>query len=83
MFGAVARWFKAIGYLLTGQVDAARKTLDTNPHVIRAKFDEIAREKTEALRKRLREIETMGLDATDTSTGPRAIAKARQVLNAL
>ena len=45
--------------------------------------DEIAREKTEALRKRLREFVAMGLDATDESTGPGAIAKARQVLNAL
>jgi len=45
MFGAISRWFKAIGYLLTGQVDSARKALDTNPHVIRAKFDAIAREK--------------------------------------
>jgi phage shock protein A len=46
MVGALTRWFKAIGYLLTGQIDSARKTLDTNPHVIRAKFDDIAREKT-------------------------------------
>ena len=46
MFKAVGRWIKAIGYLLTGQIDSARKTLDTNPHVIRAKFDEIARDKT-------------------------------------
>ncbi len=43
--GAVSRWLKAVGYLLTGQIDSARKTLDTNPHVIRATFDEIAREK--------------------------------------
>lgn len=46
MFRAVGRWIKAIGYLLTGQIDSARKTLDTNPHVIRAKFDDIVREKT-------------------------------------
>lgn len=43
MFGAVARWIKAVGYLLTGQLDAARRTLDSNPHVVRAKYDEIIR----------------------------------------
>ena len=46
MFRALGRWIKAIGYMLTGQMDAARRTLDTNPHVVRAKFDEIVREKT-------------------------------------
>lgn len=45
MFRAIGRWLKAIGYLLTGQIDAARRTLDTNPHVVRAKYDEIVREK--------------------------------------
>ena len=46
MFRAIGRWIKAVGYLLTGQIDSARRTLDTNPHVVRAKFDEIIREKT-------------------------------------
>jgi len=46
MFRALGRWIKAIGYLLTGQIDAARRTLDLNPHVMRAKYDEILREKT-------------------------------------
>ena len=45
MFRALARWFKAIGYLLTGQVDSARRVLDQNPHVVRAKFDQIVRDK--------------------------------------
>ncbi|MCH8813853.1 MAG: DUF1122 family protein [Chloroflexi bacterium] len=45
--------------------------------------DEIAREKTEALRKRLSDFVAMGLDATDEDTGPGAMTKARQVLNAL
>ncbi|MBT5925758.1 MAG: hypothetical protein HOH33_03975 [Verrucomicrobia bacterium] len=45
MFKAVTRWFKAIGYLLTGQIDAARRVIDTNPHVIKAKYDEIVRDK--------------------------------------
>jgi len=46
MFRALGRWLKAVGYLLTGQIDSARRTLDTNPHVVRAKYDEIIREKT-------------------------------------
>lgn len=45
MFKAIGRWLKALGYLVTGQVDAARRTLDTNPHVIRAKFDTILDDK--------------------------------------
>jgi len=49
MFGALFRWFKAVGYLLTGRIDSARRTLDTNPHVVRAKFDDIIREKTDRI----------------------------------
>ena len=45
MFRAIGRWFKALGYLLTGQIDSARRVLDTNPHVIRAKYDAIIRDK--------------------------------------
>ena len=32
MFKAVTRWFKAVGYLLTGQIDAARKVIDKRRH---------------------------------------------------
>jgi chromosome segregation ATPase len=46
MFRAIGRWFRAVGYLLTGQIDSARRTLDSNPQVVRAKFDDIVREKT-------------------------------------
>ncbi len=42
---SVANWAKALGYLLTGRLDAAREVLDTNPHVMQAKFDEIIRDK--------------------------------------
>jgi len=45
MFGALGRWIKAVGYLLTGQMDSARRVLDANPHVVRAKYDAIIREK--------------------------------------
>ncbi len=46
MFKALARWVRAVGYLLTGQIDSARRALDTNPHVVKAKYDDIVREKT-------------------------------------
>lgn len=46
MFGAIGRWFKALGYFITGQIDAARRVLDTDPHVVRAKYDGIIRDKT-------------------------------------
>lgn len=45
MFGAITRWFKAVGYLLTGQIDSARRVIDQNPHVVRAKYDQIVRDK--------------------------------------
>ncbi len=45
MFKALGRWIKAVGYLLTGKVDSARRILDSNPHVIQAKYDEIIEEK--------------------------------------
>ena len=46
MFSAIGRWIKSISYLLTGRIDAARRVLDTNPHVVRAKYDEVIRGKT-------------------------------------
>jgi len=49
MFRAIGRWFRALGYLLTGQIDSARRSLDTNPQVVRAKFDDIVREKTRSI----------------------------------
>lgn len=45
MFGAIGRYFRALGYLFTGKIDAARMTLATNPNVVRATFDQIMREK--------------------------------------
>ena len=49
MFGAIGRWFKAVWYKLTGQIDQARRGLDTDPHVMRAKFDEIIKGKVNQL----------------------------------
>jgi phage shock protein A len=45
MFGAIVRWFKAVGYLLTGRIDSARRVIDSSPHVVRAKYDQIIRDK--------------------------------------
>src|SRR5882672_9805045 len=45
MFGAIGRWIKAVGYLLTGRIDSARRVIDTNPHVVKAKYEEIIRQK--------------------------------------
>ncbi|MBU1170659.1 MAG: hypothetical protein KKD44_13945 [Proteobacteria bacterium] len=49
MITALVRWVKAVGYLLTGQLDSARRTLDTNPHVMRAKYDEVIKDKTDRI----------------------------------
>lgn len=46
MFGAMYRWVKALGYLLTGQIDSARKTLDANPYVVQARYDEVLQQQT-------------------------------------
>ena len=45
MFGAIGRWFKAVWYKLTGAMDQARRGLDTDPHVMRATFDNIIKGK--------------------------------------
>ncbi|MBN1880269.1 hypothetical protein JW823_09190 [bacterium] len=51
MIGAMIRWIKAVGYLLTGRIDSARRALDVNPHVVRAKFEEIIQEKTSRIQQ--------------------------------
>lgn len=45
MFRAIARYFRALGYLITGRIDAARNTLNTNPNVVRATYDHIIEDK--------------------------------------
>ena len=51
MFKAIWRYFRALGYLVTGRIDAARMTLSSNPAVIQATFDHIIAEK----RKRIQQ----------------------------
>lgn len=49
MFGAIWRYFRAIGYFFTGRIDEARKALMLNPNVIQANYDEVITEKTNRL----------------------------------
>jgi len=46
VFSAIGRYFRAFGYLITGRIDAARKVLSANPHVIQATFERVIQEKT-------------------------------------
>ena len=45
MFRAIGRYFRALGYLLTGRVDQARRAVSTDPAVVQATFDNIIQEK--------------------------------------
>ena len=51
MFGAIGRYIRALGYLITGRIDAARKELSRNPYAIRANFDRIIEEKTKRIQQ--------------------------------
>jgi len=46
---AISNWFKSIMALFTGKVDKAREGLDHNPTVIKAKYDDIIREKMKSI----------------------------------
>jgi len=46
VFGAMGRYLRAFGYLITGRIDSARKELSSNPYVIQATYDRIVQEKT-------------------------------------
>ncbi len=45
MFRAIGRYFRALGYLLTGRVDRARQSISMSPDVIRATYDRVIEEK--------------------------------------
>lgn len=49
MFGAIANFFRKLGYLLTGKVDSASRGLSQNPQVIQATFDRVIREKKDRI----------------------------------
>ena len=45
MFNAIARFFRAIGYLFTGKVDSATRGVQANPYAIQATYDRVIEEK--------------------------------------
>jgi len=47
--GAIWRYVKSFLYLITGQIDKSRRVLDSNPNVMRAKFDDIIKGKVEQI----------------------------------
>ena len=51
MFRAIGRWFRSLGHFLSGRVDDSRRGLDTDPHAIRSKYDEVLREKTQQIQQ--------------------------------
>ncbi len=51
MFRAVGRFFRAVGYFLTGRVDRARQEISSNPDVIRATYDRVIEEKTKRIQQ--------------------------------
>lgn len=51
MFRSIGKYFRALGYLVTGRVDRARKTLSSNPHVVQATYDRVVREKKERIQQ--------------------------------
>ncbi len=51
MFSSIGRYLRALGYFITGRVDDARRTLDSDPHVIRAKFEEQIADRTQKIQQ--------------------------------
>lgn len=49
MFKAIGRFFRAIGYMLTGKIDESTKGLNEDPHVVRARFDELLEKKRNSI----------------------------------
>ena len=45
MFRAIGRYFRALGYLVTGRFDRARQSMAMNPDVVRATYDRVIEEK--------------------------------------
>jgi phage shock protein A len=51
MFRAIRRYFRALGYLIVGKIDAARMELSTNPTVIQATYDNIILDKKKRIQQ--------------------------------
>jgi len=48
-FAAIWRYVKSFLYLITGQIDKSRRVLDSNPNVMKAKFDDIIKGKVDQI----------------------------------
>ncbi|HLD71188.1 MAG TPA: hypothetical protein VI873_01060 [Candidatus Peribacteraceae bacterium] len=59
MFRAIGRYFTAFLYLITGRIDRARKTLETDPHVMAASYDDIIREKRARIQQYMGAVSTL------------------------
>jgi len=46
---AIWRYVKSFLYLITGQIDKSRRVLDSNPNVMKAKFDDIIKSKVDQI----------------------------------
>ncbi|MFN3166674.1 MAG: PspA/IM30 family protein [Phycisphaeraceae bacterium] len=51
MFKAIGRYFRALGYLVTGRIDAARRAVSANPNVVNATFDQIIESKRKSVQQ--------------------------------
>lgn len=49
MFKALVRFFRSVGHLLSGTVDATTKGINENPAVVRARYDEVIEKKRESI----------------------------------
>lgn len=49
MFKAIGRFFRAIGHMLTGKIDESTKGLNEDPHVVRARFEELIEKKRQSI----------------------------------
>ena len=49
MFKAIARFFRAVGHMLTGKIDETTKGLNEDPHVVRARFEELIERRRESI----------------------------------
>ncbi len=49
MFKAIGRFFRAIGYMLSGKIDASTKGMNEDPHVVRARFDDLIEKKRDSI----------------------------------
>lgn len=51
MFKAIGRYFRAVGYFLTGRVDQASRSLSTDPNVVTATYANVIDEKKKSIRQ--------------------------------